>query len=216
LVQKFGDAADRAVEAGFELIEIHGAHGYLINQFLSGFSNIRKDRYGGDIPGRTRFAQEIVREIRKRVGATYPISFKISAMEFVKGGLDVEQSLEILKILAIEGVDVVQVSAGNDATPEWICQPMFMEKACLTDFAWAIKKELDVPIMAVGRINEPLLAEEIIKSGKADLVCMGRGFWQIRQCPTKPGKAGWMISEPVLPAIPAWNPFSEKAVWSVW
>ena len=185
LIQKFGDAADRALEAGFELIEIHGAHGYLINQFLSGFSNIREDSYGGDIPGRTRFAKEIVREIRKRVGAAYPISFKISAMEFVKDGLDVEQSLEILKILVKEGVDVVQVSAGNDATPEWICQPMFMEKACLTDFAWAIKKELDVPIMAVGRINEPLLAEEIIKSGKADLVCMGRGLLADPAMPNK-------------------------------
>ncbi len=185
LVQKFGDAADRALEAGFELIEIHGAHGYLINQFLSGFSNIRKDSYGGDIPGRTRFAQEIVREIRKRVGDTYPIAFKISAMEFVKDGLDVEQSLEILKILVKEGVDVVQVSAGNDATPEWICQPMFMEKACLTDFAWAIKKELDVPIMAVGRINGPLLAEEIIKSGKADLVCIGRGLLADPAMPNK-------------------------------
>jgi len=176
LVQKFGDAADRALAAGFELIEIHGAHGYLVNQFLSKFSNIREDQYGGDIPGRARFAQEIVREIRKRVGDTYPISFKISAMEFVKGGLDVEQSLEILKILVKEGVDVVQVSAGNDATPEWISQPMFMETACLTDFAWAIKKELDVPIMAVGRINEPLLAEEILKGGKADLICIGRGL----------------------------------------
>jgi len=176
LVQKFGDAADRALAAGFELIEIHGAHGYLVNQFLSKFSNIREDQYGGGIPGRTRFAQEIVREIRKRVGDIYPISFKISAMEFVKGGLDVEQSLEILKILVKEGVDVVQVSAGNDATPEWISQPMFMETACLTDFAWAIKKELDVPIMAVGRINEPLLAEEILKGGKADLICIGRGL----------------------------------------
>lgn len=176
LVKKFGDAADRALEAGFELIEIHGAHGYLINQFLSRFSNIRQDLYGGDIPGRSRFAREVVREVRKRVGDEFPISFKISAMEFVKDGLDVEESVEILKLLVKEGVDIIQVSAGNDATPEWICQPMFMEKACLTDFAWAIKKELPVPIMAVGRINEPLLAEDIIKAGKADLVCMGRGL----------------------------------------
>lgn len=176
LVKKFGDAADRALEAGFELIEIHGAHGYLINQFLSRFSNIRQDLYGGDIPGRSRFAREVVREVRKRVGDEFPISFKISAMEFVKDGLDVAESVEILKLLVKEGVDIIQVSAGNDATPEWICQPMFMEKACLTDFAWAIKKELPVPIMAVGRINEPLLAEDIIKAGKADLVCMGRGL----------------------------------------
>ncbi len=185
LVRKFGDAADRALQAGFELIEIHGAHGYLINQFLSRFSNIRRDAYGGDIAGRTRFAQEIVREIRKRVGETFPISFKISAVEFVKDGLTVEESLEILKILVKEGVDVIQVSAGNDATPEWICQPMFMEKACLTDFAWAIKKELDVPIMAVGRINDPMLAENIIKTGKADLVCIGRGLLADPEMPNK-------------------------------
>ncbi len=185
LVQKFGDAANRALQAGFELIEIHGAHGYLINQFLSRFSNIRQDAYGGDIVGRTRFAQEIVQEVRKRVGKAFPISFKISAVEFVKDGLTVEESLEILKILVKEGVDVIQVSAGNDATPEWICQPMFMEKACLTDFAWAIKKELDVPIMAVGRINDPLLAEEIIKTGKADLVCMGRGLLADPEMPNK-------------------------------
>ena len=185
LVKKFGDAADRALEAGFELIEIHGAHGYLINQFLSGFSNIREDAYGGDIPGRTRFAREIVREIRKRVGDEFPISFKISAMEFVEDGLNVEESLEILKILVREGVDVIQVSAGNDATPEWISQPMYMEKACLTDYARAIKKELNVPIMAVGRINEPRLAEEIIKSGKADLVCMGRGLLADPAMPNK-------------------------------
>jgi 2,4-dienoyl-CoA reductase-like NADH-dependent reductase (Old Yellow Enzyme family)/thioredoxin reductase len=185
LVKKFGDAADRALAAGFELIEIHGAHGYLINQFLSGFSNIREDAYGGDIPNRTRFAQEIVREIRRRVGNDFPISFKISAMEFVKGGLNVEQSLEILKILVKEGVDIVQVSAGNDATPEWISQPMFMEKACLADYAFDIRKELDVPIMAVGRINEPQLAEEIIKEGKADLVCMGRGLLADPAMPNK-------------------------------
>ena len=185
LVKKFGDAADRALEAGFELIEIHGAHGYLINQFLSGFSNIREDAYGGDIPNRTRFAREIVREVRNRVGDEFPISFKISAMEFVEDGLNVEESLEILKILVREGVDVIQVSAGNDATPEWISQPMYMEKACLTDYARAIKKELNVPIMAVGRINEPLLAEEIIKSGKADLVCMGRGLLADPAMPNK-------------------------------
>ncbi len=185
LVTQFGDAADRAVQAGFELIEIHGAHGYLVNQFLSGFSNIREDAYGGDIKGRTRFAREIVHEVRKRVGEEYPLSFKISAMEFVEGGLEVKESIEILKLLIDEGVDIVQVSAGNDATPEWICQPMFMEKACLADFARSIKKELNVPIMAVGRINDPLIAEEIIKTGKADLVCIGRGLLADPAMPNK-------------------------------
>jgi len=185
LVRQFGDAAARAVEAGFELIEIHGAHGYLVNQFLSRFSNIRDDAYGGDIAGRTRFAEEIVREVRNRVGQAFPISFKISAMEFVKDGLDVDESIQILKILIDASVDVVQVSAGNDATPEWISQPMFMQKACLAGYAGKIKKALNVPIMTVGRINDPLVADELIEKGLADLICIGRGLLADPEMPKK-------------------------------
>lgn len=185
IVRHFGDAAIRAVQAGFELIEIHGAHGYLINQFLSGFSNNRSDDYGRDTLGRTRFAKEVIEEVRRRLGPDFPLSFKISAQEFVPGGLDVEESIVILKRLVESGIDVVQVSAGNDGTPEWICQPMFMEKACLADSAARIKQVLDIPVMTVGRINDPLLAESIIEEGKADLVCMGRGLLADPELPTK-------------------------------
>jgi 2,4-dienoyl-CoA reductase-like NADH-dependent reductase (Old Yellow Enzyme family)/thioredoxin reductase len=185
LVAKFGDAAVRARDAGFELLEIHGAHGYLINQFLSRFSNIREDAYGGDVNGRTRFAREIVREIRNRLGMGFPLSFKISAQEFVKDGLTVEESVEILKILVAAGIDIVQVSAGNDATPEWISQPMFMEKACLADSAAKIRKALSIPVMAVGRINDPETADEIVRLGKADLVCIGRGLLADPEMPNK-------------------------------
>ncbi len=185
LVSKFGDAAERAVEAGFELIEIHGAHGYLVNQFLSRFSNIRNDEYGGDIAGRTRFAREIIEEIRKRIGVDFPLSFKISAQEFCPDGLTVEESIPILKLLVEAGIDLVQVSAGNDATPEWICQPMFMKQACLADSAEQIRKALDIPVMAVGRINDPLIAEEIIEKGQADLVCIGRGLLADPEMPKK-------------------------------
>ena len=185
LIGKFGEAARRALEAGFQLIEIHGAHGYLINQFLSAFSNIRNDEYGGNVQGRTRFAAEVVREVRRRVGKDFPISFKISAQEFVPGGLRVGESIEILNILVNAGIDLVQVSAGNDATPEWICQPMFMRKACLVGSAERIKKALRIPVMAVGRINDPFLAEEIIQTGKADLVCIGRGLLADPEMPKK-------------------------------
>jgi 2,4-dienoyl-CoA reductase-like NADH-dependent reductase (Old Yellow Enzyme family)/thioredoxin reductase len=185
LVQKFGDAAHRAYQAGFELVEIHGAHGYLVNQFLSQFSNIREDQYGGDVAGRTRFAKEIVEAVRNRVGPEFPISFKISAEEYVENGLTTEQSVEILKILVPAGIDVVQVSAGNDVTPEWICQPMFMEKACLVDSASQVKRALDIPVMAVGRINDPLIANEIIEQDKADLVCIGRGLLADPEMPNK-------------------------------
>ena len=185
IILKFGDSAVRAVQAGFELIEIHGAHGYLINQFMSKFSNIREDAYGGDTARRARFAVDVVKEVRRRVGEEFPISFKISAQEFVPDGLGVEESIEILKLLVAAGIDVVQVSAGNDATPEWICQPMFMDKACLADSAARIKKALRIPVMTVGRINDPLVAEAIIREGKADLVCMGRGLLADPEMPKK-------------------------------
>jgi 2,4-dienoyl-CoA reductase-like NADH-dependent reductase (Old Yellow Enzyme family)/pyruvate/2-oxoglutarate dehydrogenase complex dihydrolipoamide dehydrogenase (E3) component len=185
LIVKFSEGAQRAVEAGFELIEIHGAHGYLVNQFLSRFSNIREDEYGGDLTGRTKFALEIVKEIRKRVGEAFPLSFKISAQEFVPKGLTVEESIQMLRLLSGEGIDIVQISAGNDATPEWICQPMFMKKACLADSAATIRKALNKPVMAVGRINDPVVANAIIAEGKADLVCMGRGLLADPELPLK-------------------------------
>ncbi len=185
MVLNFGEGARRAKEAGFDLIEIHGAHGYLVNQFLSAFSNIREDRYGGNTAGRALFAVEIVREIRKRVGEDFPLSFKISAQEFVPNGLTVEESIRILEFLIPAGVDIVQVSAGNDATPEWISQPMFMEKACLADSAARIRKALHIPVMTVGRINDPVVAEEIIRDGMADLVCMGRGLLADPEMPKK-------------------------------
>lgn len=185
LVKKFGDAAVRAYQAGFELIEIHGAHGYLVNQFLSNFSNIREDQYGGEIDGRTRFAREIIEEACRRIDNALPISFKISAEEYVEGGLTTPESIKILKILAEAGMDLVQVSAGNDVTPEWISQPMFMDKACLVESAYQIKKALEIPVMAVGRINSPQIADDIIRQGKADLVCIGRGLLADPEMPLK-------------------------------
>ncbi len=183
--KKFADAAERAVKAGFDLIEIHGAHGYLINQFLSKFSNIRDDEYGGDIKGRSRFAKEVVENIRDRIGWDFPLSFKISAQEFVPNGLTTDESIEIIKILIKAGIDIVQVSAGCDATPEWICQPMYMKKACLVDSAAKIKKAVDIPVMSVGRINDPFLAEDIISKGWADLICMGRAILADPELPKK-------------------------------
>jgi 2,4-dienoyl-CoA reductase-like NADH-dependent reductase (Old Yellow Enzyme family)/thioredoxin reductase len=185
IVQKFGDAAERAKQAGFKLIEIHGAHGYLVNQFLSKVSNIREDEYGGDTVGRSRFALEIIEEIRRRIGSEFPLSFKISAQEFVPGGLTVTESIEILKLLLKAGIDVVQVSAGNDITPEWICQPMFMRKACLAESAAQVKKALKIPVMAVGRINDPMVANEVLSKDQADLVCIGRGLLADPEMPNK-------------------------------
>ena len=100
-------------------------------------------------------------------------------------GLTVEESIDILKLLVTAGIDAVQVSAGNDSTPEWICQPMFMQKACLAESAAAIKKALQIPVMAVGRINDPWTADNIIAKGMADLVCIGRGLMADPEMPIK-------------------------------
>ena len=184
-VHDFGQAAVRALQAGFELVEIHGAHGYLINQFLSAFSNIREDEYGGDVIARTRFPRQVVEMVRQCVGPDFPLSFKISAQEFVPNGLTVAESIEILKILKRAGIDMVQVSGGNDATPEWICQPMFVKNACFADSAARIKQSLSIPVMTVGRINDPHLADTLIAQDKADLVCMGRGLLADPEFPKK-------------------------------
>ena len=175
VIHEFGEAAKGPSRRDFELIEIHGAHGYLVNQFLSRFSNIREDEYGGDIAGRCPICRRYRPEVRKRVGKDFPFLSRSALRSSSRTASTVEESIEILKILTPAGLDIVQVSAGNDATPEWICQPMFMEKACLADSAAKIKKALDIPVMTVGRINDPLVAESIIRDGKADLVCMGRG-----------------------------------------
>jgi 2,4-dienoyl-CoA reductase-like NADH-dependent reductase (Old Yellow Enzyme family)/thioredoxin reductase len=185
IIRQFGEAAVRACQAGFELIEIHGAHGYLVNQFLSPISNVREDQYGGSLAGRARFAAELVAELRSRVGPEVPLSFKISAEEYVPGGLTVVDSIKILEILVEAGIDVVQVSAGCDVTPEWICQPAFMGKACLAETAEKVKKALTVPVMAVGRINDPFIANHVLETGKADLVCIGRGLLADPEMPIK-------------------------------
>lgn len=176
IIIKFGNAAERGKKAGFEAIEIHGAHGYLINQFLSPFSNLRTDRYGGSLNNRLRIAIEIIREVRQRVGEDMPVIFRLTAEEFVDGGLSLKDSVEIARILESEGIDALHVSAGNDATPEWISQPMLIPPGCLTHLAAGIKKEISIPVIAVGRINNPDLAEAVIEEGKADLVSIGRGL----------------------------------------
>jgi len=121
IIHAFGDCAERVVDAGFELLEIHGAHGYLINSFLSRFSNIREDEYGGDLTGRSRFALEIIKEVRKRVGDAFPLSFKISAQEFVSGGLTTEESIEILKILVPAGM---KFEVAPEVSHNFLCLPV--------------------------------------------------------------------------------------------
>jgi 2,4-dienoyl-CoA reductase-like NADH-dependent reductase (Old Yellow Enzyme family)/thioredoxin reductase len=170
----FGECALRAKKAGFDGVEIHGAHGYLIGQFNSPFSNKRTDEYGGSIENRCRFMVEVIEEVRKQVGDDYPIQLRISADEFVDGGLTIEDSKIIAMIAEQAGIDSIHVSQGIYASSRFITPPSCVPHAVFTDNAAAIKSVVSIPVIAVGRINDPMIAESVIRSGKADMCSMAR------------------------------------------
>ena len=176
IVRKFVEAAVRAKAAGYDGVELHGAHGYLIAQFMSPASNHRKDRYGGDLAGRMRFPLQIIEGIRGRLGSRFPIIFRFSADEFIEGGRRIEESKMVAKILEDAGVDALHVTAGTyDSMPTMI-EPMSYGEAWKVYLAEAIKKEVTIPIIAVGVIRTPETAERILKEGKADFVALGRAL----------------------------------------
>ncbi len=185
LVKAFGEAAHRAKRAGFDAVEIHGTHGYLIHQFLSPRTNRRTDSYGGSFENRCRFALEVVDEIRKSVGSGYPILFRICAEEYVSGGISVEEGVEFSKKLDKAGVDAIHVSAGAHESAYMFLQPMYLSRGCLLRLARAVRAMVNVPVIAVGRINDPLLAEEALHKGWADMIAMGRALIADPELPKK-------------------------------
>jgi 2,4-dienoyl-CoA reductase-like NADH-dependent reductase (Old Yellow Enzyme family) len=177
LIEAFGKAAERAKRAGYDAVEIHGAHGYLIAQFLSGSANKRTDAYGGTIEKRMVFAVQVYRKVREALGEQFPIFFRLSGDEFVAGGITREDSTLIAKTLEGAGVNLISLSAGRRGdTPEWITQPMAMPRGVLTPLSLELKKSVSIPVLVAGRINDPVLANSILKEGKADLVGIGRGL----------------------------------------
>ncbi|MBF0528349.1 MAG: FAD-dependent oxidoreductase [Deltaproteobacteria bacterium] len=174
IIQDFTAAAWRAREAGADAIEIHGAHGYLINQFLSPYSNQRTDRYGGSPENRLRFALEILASIRERIGRDFPIIFRLSADEFVDGGLTIRETGPIARQLVQSGVDILHVSGSVYGSLEMMIQPMLVPPGCFAGLARQIKQVTAAPVITVGRINDPALAENLLAGGTADLIAMGR------------------------------------------
>lgn len=180
LVEKFGRAAARAKKAGFDAVEVHGAHAYLIAQFLSPFTNRRTDGYGGSPEGRMRFALEVLSRVREAVGAGFPIILRISADEFLDGGRELEGTLELVPVLEKAGVDCWDVSAGTSVShhPSGTrsIEPMAYPQGWRTHMAGAVREVARVPVIAVGVIREPGVAEGVLARGEADLVAIGRGL----------------------------------------
>ncbi|PKL39030.1 MAG: NADH:flavin oxidoreductase [Spirochaetae bacterium HGW-Spirochaetae-1] len=175
VTQAFADAALRAKNAGFDAVEIHGAHGYLVCQFLSPFSNHRTDQYGGSPENRARFALEILEKTRKAVGPDFPIIIRISSDEAVKGGHDLEFSRWLAPKLVEAGADAIHVSLGVYSTPgNLTIASMDVEPGFNLFRARAIKEVVSVPVIGVGRIHDPRLAEDALSRGDADLISFGR------------------------------------------
>lgn len=188
IVCQFGDTAYRAKMAGFDGVEVHGAHGYLIAQFMSNYSNKRSDEYGGSLHNRMRFPLEIIADIRQKCGSGFPVIFRISADEFVPGGRNIEDTKAIAIMLqkaGNAGIDAIHVSAGVYGSTATIIPPLNVPHGWIVDFAEEVKKVVDIPVITVGRINDPHLAESVIISGKADIVAMGRGSLADPDLPNK-------------------------------
>ena len=175
IVQAFGQAARRAREAGFDAVEVHGAHGYLLTQFLSALSNQREDEYGGSFANRAKFVIEVLQAVRENVGDDFPISIRLSAEECIKGGYLVEDIQAILPDLVDAGADIIHASLGTHGTPGGITSaPPEYEAGFNIWRAKKIKEVVDVPVIGVGRFTDPAPADEAIACGDADMIAFGR------------------------------------------
>jgi len=206
MVADFADAAGRAAAAGFDGVEIHGAHFYLISQFLSPLTNLRDDRYGGDARGRATFALEVVRAVRDKVGGDYPLFFRLNAVEKVDGGQTMEDALSVSRLLADAGVDVLDVSliaqsswketdgrrflVGSSALPK--TQPA----GANIPLTLALKEASGLPVVAVGKLGEGDAAEESVRDSLIDIVAIGR------QMIVDPDAAGKVLSGKSSEIIP--------------
>lgn len=198
IVHAFGDSALRAKKAGFELVEIHGAHGYLLTNFFSPHTNHRTDLYGGSLENRMRIYVEIVQDVRKKVGPDFPVTIRLSGTDYEPDGFPIEDTIAMAKVLEREGIDAFHISGGDHHTMIHQVSPMAMSLCHNTWAAEAIKKEVSVPVIASGSITLPEYAEEIIASGKGDFVGLGRPLWAD---PEWPNKAAADHPEDIRPCI---------------
>jgi 2,4-dienoyl-CoA reductase-like NADH-dependent reductase (Old Yellow Enzyme family)/thioredoxin reductase len=198
IIEAFSLAAQRVKDAGADGVELHMAHGYLLSSFLSPFSNKRRDQYGNDIEGRARLPLEVLKSVRNRVGPDFPIICRLSGDEYVDGGLTIKDTKELAKILQRGGANALHISACIAASGYLNHPPYYVEEGVFVPLAHAIKSEVAIPIIAVGRIRDPHMADQILRDGKADLVSMGRA---LISDPHMPDKAREGRFEEIIPCI---------------
>jgi len=184
IIEAFVQAARRAVQAGFDGVEIHAAHYYLLSQFLSPYSNRRTDRWGGDRAGRSRLAVEVVRAVRRAVGPDYPIFCRLHSQENLEGGMSTEDSIYFAQALEAAGVDVLDLSGiGQSSMGEWQGQPYLNSSSLLPKgapggsfgaSAGRVRAAVGIPVITVGKLAEPGAAQAVLDHGQADLVALAR------------------------------------------
>jgi 2,4-dienoyl-CoA reductase-like NADH-dependent reductase (Old Yellow Enzyme family) len=190
----FRRAAERALAAGFEVIEIHGAHGYLLHEFLSPFSNIRTDEFGGSLENRMRLCLRVAQAVREVWPARNPLFFRVSATDWQEGGWDLEQSIELARRLKSLGVDVIDVSSGGNLPHAKIpIGPGYQ-----VPFAAAIRKQAGIPTTALGMITDPVQAEAILSTEQADLVVLAR---ELLRDPYWPRRAAQLMNFKLTPPV---------------
>nr|HID58740.1 FAD-dependent oxidoreductase [Desulfobacterales bacterium] len=183
----YAEAARRNKDAGFDFVEIHGAHGYLITQFLSPYTNERTDKYGGDFAGRMRFVLEIVEKIRAKVGPDYPVTIRLSGSEFMEGGIDIAYTRKIVQELDKAGIDAFHISGEiYESYPQGrMIPPMATPAAPLVELATAVKEVTSKPVITVSKIYRPGLVEDVLVKNQADFVAIGRSLLADPEWPKK-------------------------------
>ena len=180
IIKRFGNSARIMKEAGFTGCQIHGAHGYLVSQFLSPISNIRTDQWGGPLENRARFVLEVYREIRQQVGTDYPIGIKINSADFQRGGFTESESMEVVEFLSREGIDLIEISGGNYEKPAMVKgnrkQSTIEREAYFIDYIEKVRKITDKPLLLTGGFRSVKVMEDAIAGGKLDVIGLGRPF----------------------------------------
>jgi 2,4-dienoyl-CoA reductase-like NADH-dependent reductase (Old Yellow Enzyme family)/thioredoxin reductase len=181
----WAESAKRCKQVGFDAVEIHGAHGYLLGSFLSPLANRRADSYGGAIQSRARFPIKVVKAIKHKLGMDYPVIFRMSVKEGSHGGLDIVDAIQAVKLLEIAGINAISISAGTYLNPDWIIPNYTFKQGWLASLCKKIKKSVEIPVICAGRINMPEIAENILKEREADFVAIGRGLLADADLPRK-------------------------------
>ena len=226
IVRRFGICAAAVKEAGFTGVQVHAAHGYLLSEFLSPRSNLRQDRYGGELANRARALLEAVAATRAAVGPDFPVAVKLNSADFQKGGFAFEDSLQVAAWLEEAGVDLIEISGGTyeqprlmglegmeEAEEQKVAQSTMMREAYFVDFALAMQEKVSVPLMVTGGFRQRVAMEQAVEGGGADLVGLGRPMCVMTDAPARllAGLEELPRYENELSLLPPWLGFLTRA-----